>query len=98
MDYKSFREDNFSKMSKFDFTFHPWKKWRNVKLTDICPCKNCEYYKERIDNCYVYMMSEGSDEELNKKCEHCIEHTLWTMECIEKLQWYEEKDERLNLL
>ena len=78
-------------------TFHPWKKWRNVRLTDILPCKNCDVCKERINNRYVYMMSEGSDEELDEKCEHCIEYKLWVMECIEKLKWYEEKDERLKI-
>ena len=66
MDYKSYRKDVFSKMSNFDMTFHPWKKWRNVRLTDIPPCKDCDVYKERIDNRYVYMMSDGSDEELNE--------------------------------
>lgn len=83
-------------LSKFDKIFRPWKKWENVKLTDECPCLKCDITKQRIDNCYYYMMSSGAEEELTEKCEHCIDKTIWTVDCLQKLQWYEDHDERLK--
>ena len=96
MEYKTYRINTFKKLDQFNRTFKPWKKWQDIKLTGMSPCKDCDVYKERIDNRYLYMMSEGSDKELVKRCRHCLEHTLWAMECIEKLKWYEERDERLQ--
>lgn len=96
MDYKTYRKDTFERFNQFDRTFKPSKKWQDVKLSDICPCNTCYVHKEYIDRRYEFMMSEGADEELVKKCKHCIDDTLWAMECIEKLKWYEEHDERLK--
>ena len=89
MDYKSYRKENFEKLSQFNRTFMPWKKWQNVKLSDLCPCDTCDVQKECMDRRYEFMMSEGADEELTKKCLRCVDALNWQMECIEKLRWYE---------
>ena len=89
MDYKTYRKENVKTLSQFSRTFKPWKKWQNVKLTDICPCNTCEVQKERTDRRYEFMMSAGADEHLVEKCKHCIDHINWNVECIEKLKWYE---------
>ena len=85
-----------SMFSNFDKTFRPWKKWENKSLIAENPCNNCEVHKEFIENRYFYMMSGGSDEELAEQCKHCVKHITWTMDCIQKLKWYEEQDERLK--
>lgn len=96
MDYKSYRKECFSKLNNFDRTFKPWKKWQNVKLSDISPCSTCEVSKELIARQYEVQMSGGLQEEIMQPCEHCLDNVLWRIECIEKLKWYEENDERLK--
>lgn len=96
MDYKTYRKDTFKRVNQFNMSFKPWKKWQNVKLSDICPCKTCEVHKELIARQYEVQMSGGLQEKIMKPCEHCLDATLWTMECIEKLGWYENNDERLK--
>lgn len=96
MDYKTYRKETFKELDNFDRTFHPWKKWENVKLTDICPCYTCEVKKELKSRQYEVMMSGGLQEEITKPCKNCIDGTLWQMDCIEKLKWYEDNDERLK--
>lgn len=80
----------------FARTFTPWVKWEDVCLSDLCPCKDCYIQKELSDNGHYYQMSEGAAEELTKPCKNCVEHIQWTAECLEKLKWYEEHDERLD--
>lgn len=36
-DYREYRKDVFERVSTFDSTFKPWKKWQDVSLTDLCP-------------------------------------------------------------
>lgn len=89
MGYKTYREENVKNLSQFDRAFKPWKKWQNVKLSDVCPCDTCDVEKERMARKYEFMMSEGADKKLAKKCLCCIDALNWQMECIEKLRWYE---------
>ena len=96
MDYKTYRKDTFERVSQFDMTFKPWKKWQNAKLSDMCPCNTCEVSKELKARQYEVQMSGGLQEKITEPCEHCMDNTLWTMECIEKLGWYEDNDERLK--
>ena len=96
MDYKTYRKDTFKRVNQFDMSFKPWKKWQNVKLSDICPCKTCEVHKELIARQYEVQMSGGLQEKITEPCEHCMDNAPWTMECIEKLGWYEDNDERLK--
>lgn len=96
MDYKTYRKDTFKRVNQFDMSLKPWKKWQNVKLSDICPCRTCEVHKELIARQYEVQMSGGLQEEIMKPCEHCMDVILWQMECEEKLAWYEDNDERLR--
>ena len=96
MDYKTYRKDTFKRVDKFDMSFKPWKKWQNVKLSDICPCNVCEVNKELRVRQYEVQMSGGLQEEITKPCEKCMDIILWRMECIEKLAWYEDNDERFK--
>ena len=96
MDYKTYRKDTFERLNQFDMTFKPWKKWQNVKLSDICPCNTCEVNKELKARQYEVQMSGGLQEEIMQPCGHCMDVTLWRLECLEKLGWYEDNDERLK--
>jgi hypothetical protein len=96
MTYQEYRKDTFERLSKFDIAFKPWKKWENVKLSDMCPCNSCEINKEVMSRQHEIQMSGGLLEEITEPCGHCMDSTLWKMECIEKLGWYEDKDERFR--
>lgn len=94
-DYKTYQKD-IEKVNQFYRAFKPWKKWQNIKLSDICPCHTCEVHKELEARQYEVQMSGGLQEEIMKPCEHCMDVILWKMECEEKLAWYEDNDERLK--
>lgn len=96
MDFKTYKKDIFENINQWDRIFNPEKKWENVNLSDINPCKTCAIWKEQVDNCYYYMMAGGAAEELTEQCKHCMDKILWEIECIEKLAWYEDNDERLR--
>ena len=96
MDYKTYRRNTFKMLNQFDTAFKPWKKWQNVKLSDMCPCNTCEVSKELRKRQYEVQMSGGLQEEIMKPCEHCIDVILWKSECIEKLGWYEDNDDHLK--
>lgn len=96
MDYIAYRKDTFKRLSQFDIAFKPWKKWQDVNLSDLCPCNNCEVSKELHVRQYEVQMSGGLQEEITKTCEYCIDIVLWRTECLEKLAWYEDKDDRLK--
>lgn len=94
--FKDYQNYNYANVAVFARTFKPWKKWEDVCLSDLCPCNGCDISKELSDNSRYYQMSEGAAEELTKPCKKCHAYLQWTMECLEKLKWYEEHDERLN--
>lgn len=96
-DYKTYREDAFKRVGSFDRAFKPWKMWENVKLSDICPCHTCDVQKELIARQYEVQMSGGLQEEITKPCEKCMDKILWSMDCISKLGWYEDNDERFKV-
>lgn len=96
MDYKTYHKDTFKRVNSFDRAFKPWKKWQNTKLTAICPCGTCSVSKELEARQYEVQMSGGLQEEITEPCEHCLDAILWKAECIEKLAWYEDNDERLK--
>lgn len=83
-------------MSKFDDVFRPWKKLINRKISDECPCENCEVNKDLIKYRYQVMMSGGLQEKITEPCEHCLKHTLWNIDVYTKLAWYENNDERFK--
>lgn len=96
MDWKEYQKNKFKNVGSFSSIFKPWKKWQNVKLSDISPCNTCEVYKELISRQYEVQMSGGLQEEIMQPCEYCLDNILWKIECIEKLKWYEDNDERLK--
>lgn len=96
MDWKTYQEETFNNVGLFDRTFKAWKKWQDVKLSDISPCDTCEVHKELIARQYEVQMSGGLQEEITEPCGHCLKAILWQMECIQKLAWYEDNDERLK--
>ena len=96
MDYKTYVKNTYEKTSRFARVFKPWKKWQDVKLSDICPCNTCEVSKELKARQYEVQMSGGLQEEIMQPCEHCMDSTIWKMECLEKLKWYEDNDDHLK--
>ena len=97
MDYKTYHEYVSKNVNSFDKAFKPWTKWQNVKLSDVCPCITCDVSKELHARQYEVQMSGGLQEEIMKPCEHCQDNLLWKLDCLEKLGWYEDHDERLKL-
>lgn len=89
-------DDAFARLSTFERTFEPWKKWENVNLTNLNPCKDCSISKELGENGHYYQMSGAAMEDLTQSCHVCALHALWTLNVIEKLKWYEEQDKRLK--
>ena len=96
MDFKTYQKETLKKVNAFDSAFKPWKKWQDVKLSDLCPCNTCEVHKELAARQYEVQMSGGLQEEIMKPCEDCLDVKLWEMECVQKLVWYEANDERLK--
>ena len=96
MDYKTYHKDTFKRVNKFDMAFKPWKKWQDVKLTDISPCNICSVQNKLTAHQYEIQMSGGLQEEISEPCKHCTDYTIWQIECIEKLKWYEDRDERFK--
>lgn len=94
--FKEYQKDIFTRLTAFTRTFKPWEKWQDVNLTELNPCKNCAISKELIDNSHYFQLSGGAAEELTESCKHCEDRMLWTIECCQKLQWYETYDERLK--
>ena len=80
----------------FDKVFHPEQKWQHIKLSDCSPCKDCEVQKEWFANGHVFRMSLGADDHLIERCKKCVKYIAWLSDCIQKLQWYEDHDERLK--
>lgn len=80
----------------FDKVFHPEIEWQDVKLSDQCPCTNCEVTKERDKYLHQIAMSEGWDKEFTEKCKSCASYWLWFGKCVQKLKWYENSDERFK--
>ena len=95
MDFKTYQKE-IQKINQFDKAFKPWTKWQNTKLTAMCPCSICAVSKELENRQYEVQMSGGLQEEITEPCGHCMDSILWKMECLEKLAWYENDDERLN--
>lgn len=95
MDYKEYRKNIFKNVNQFDRIFHPEIKWQNVKLSDMCPCDNCETYKDYHDKALYGNIAERQYAELPDTCP-CMDKICWDMEVTEKFSWYERNDERLK--
>lgn len=95
MNYKIYRKEIFERINQFDMAFKPWKKWQDVKLTDMCPCSVCGTYEDYKEIALYGNIAERQYTELPDSCP-CMDKLFWEMECIEKLKWYEGNDERLK--
>ena len=80
----------------FDNIFHPEKKWENKCLTASCPCNDCDIYKEYEREALYGSVAERQYAELPEGCSLCLKKLLWQMDCMQKLKWYEDHDERLK--
>lgn len=70
----------------FDRVFNQKKDWKNIKLTDNPPCKNCEH---KINLRKLHPKTYDSPLE----CQHCAKRLDYILLCIEKLAWYERKED-----
>lgn len=84
--------------SNFDAVFHPEKKWKNKRLSESCPCKDCDTYKQYEMEALYGTIAERQYAELPESCDTCAKKILWTIDCMQKLKWYEDKDETLRKL
>lgn len=80
----------------FDKVFHPETKWKDKKLTDVCPCKTCDTYKDYELKALYGNISERQYAELPESCNTCIKKLIWFTDCMQKLKWYEDQDERFK--
>ena len=83
-------------VSRFDKIFKPWKKWQDIKLTNMCPCKECETYIEYEMKALYGNIAERQYAELPDGCRICIDRINWEMDCMAKLNWYEDHDDTLK--
>lgn len=83
-------------MISFDRVFHPEKKWENIKLTEHCPCNECDTYKEYEFISRIGSIAERQYAELPDSCRVCIKRLNWEIDCMQKLKWYENRDENLK--
>lgn len=73
--------------------FHPEEKLKNKRLSGNSPCVDCvnihRFTRGTAWNCEIV------DEE---KCKECTKKILYSADCMTKLQWYEDNDERVKNL
>lgn len=81
----------------FNDVFHPENKWKNKKLTDSCPCKNCETYKEYEKTKTFGSIAEREYAGLSESCNICSKKIQWQIDCMQKLAWYENNDKNLKV-
>lgn len=83
-------------MISFDRAFHPEKKWKDIKLTESCPCKGCNTYKKYDFHQKMGSIAERQYVELPDSCKRCVKKLNWEVDCMRKLKWYENRDENLK--
>lgn len=71
--------------------FHPEDKLKDIRLSGSSPCVDCV-------NVHRYNRGTALEEEIvdKEKCNYCIEKLNYDLNCIVKLAWYENNDERLR--
>lgn len=80
----------------FNDIFYPERKLEKIKLTDKCPCNSCAVFKEYEEKAIYGNIAERQFAELPTSCGSCIKVLLWRTDCMRKLRWYEEHDDRLK--
>lgn len=78
-------------MTSFNDVFHPEKKLKNKRLTGNSPCIDCP-------NVHRYHRGTSITEEVidKDKCDNCIVELNYHMDCMIKLKWYEDNDEKVK--
>lgn len=56
----------------------------NTRLSGNSPCSRCDIYKN-----YAESGLPGS-------CKHCLQHAMYQLHCMQKLEEYENNDPRLK--
>lgn len=84
--------------SNFDATFRPWKKWQDKKLTAMNPCDKCEVHRDWLNRAIYGSPAEREDAVMTvpTECKGCVDKVIWQADCLQKLKWYEDQDERLK--
>lgn len=80
----------------FDKVFHPEKKWLDKKITDMRPCNSCEVYEDYNIRAIYGSIAERQYVERPEECRSCLKYIFWQADCLAKLSWYENNDERLK--
>lgn len=80
----------------FDDIFHPEKRWKDKCLSDSNPCKECDVYKEYETKAIYGTIAERQCMEMPDSCYPCMKRLHWLVDCLDKLQWYENNDETLK--
>lgn len=80
----------------FDKIFHPELRWENRKLTDACPCRVCDIYKNYETKALYGSIAERQYAALPESCEFCMAKINWQTDCMTKFRWYEDHDKRLR--
>ena len=78
--------------------FCPETKWFDKRITDNNPCYTCDIHKNWLNRAIYGNPAEREDAVINtpQECMNCLKHMLWISECLCKLRWYENNDERLK--
>lgn len=82
-------------MTSFDEVFKPERKWQDKRLSGNSPCNSCDTYKAYERKALYGTIAERPYAALPKSCNTCIPKLRWQMDCMSKLKWYEDHDERL---
>lgn len=80
-------------MNKLYEMLHPEIKLMDKRLSGNHPCTDCKN---------VHRFTRGTAWEERKidqsKCDACLKTLLYQADCMNKLSWYEDNDERVNKL
>lgn len=85
-------------LANFDEVFNPWERLKNTKLTDHDPCKNCKVHTQWLKEAMYGSPAqrENASRSAPEECGKCKDRIIWTIDCIQKLKMYEDRDERLS--
>lgn len=80
-------------MNKLYEMFHPEIKLMDKRLSGNSPCVDCE-------NMHRFTRGTAWEEtQINpNRCDFCMDKLLYEIDCMSKLRWYEDNDERVNKL
>lgn len=80
----------------FNSIFHPEIEFENIKLTDLNPCRKCKVYKDYEERATYGTIAERQYACLPDSCRVCKDKLLWEIQCMDKLKWYEDNDQKLK--